>query len=368
MVMQTGYTTNPTPVTTTTGLTNSYFNNLQLPATGTPIAPTGTGTVLQPTAGQPGYTLPSTSSGSLFPSAPTSSGFLSNVDLSGIIGGLGQTAAAAAPYLLSQSEIDRLAQLGATSQQQAQQIAQTAAQASQFQPFSIKTSTGAGTTFETAQTPYGQVPQLTYTLSPEEQAIQQGLLGGVQGMVDQAPVTAESLYGQIRGLQTPEEERQRIELENRLAAQGRLGVQTAAYGGSPEQLALAQAQEEARNRAALQALEAAPRLQQQGIQNITGMLGAAYLPQEQAMAGLMPGIDISRIAQAAQQGQAEALYRGGIAGLEAQAAAGTAAANVEAARTQALANALSGMFARPVSNTGIQGTSSFQSFIDALGI
>jgi hypothetical protein len=219
-----------------------------------------------------------------------------------------------------------------------------------------------------ADTPYGQVPELQYTLSPEEQAIQQGLLSQTQTMAGATPTTAEDLYGQIRAIQTPEEQRQRLELENRLAAQGRLGVQTSAYGGTPDQLAFEKAIQEAQNQASLQAIEAAPRLQSQQIQNITGMLGASYLPQEQAMAGLMPGIDISRIAQAAQQGQSEALYRGGIAGLEAQAAAGTAAANVEAARTQALANALSGMFARPVSNTGTQGTSNFQTFIDALGI
>ena len=119
------------------------------------------------------------------------------------------------------------------------------------------------------------------------------------------------------------------------------------YGGTPEQLAFEKAIQEAQNQAALQAIQGAPQLQQANIQNLTGLLGAAYAPQQQAMAGLMPGIDISRITQAAQQGQSEALYRGGIAGLEAQAAAGTAAANVEAARTQALANALSGMFAKP---------------------
>jgi len=266
-------------------------------------------------------------------------------DLAGLFSGLGQAGAAYAPYALSQNEIDLLTQYAADVPQAAQQVAQTAAGAAEFVPFSVKTATGAGTTIGTDPTT-GQ-PTLTYGLGETEQAIQQGLLSGAQGMVGQAPVTAESLYSQIRGMQTPEEERQALALENRLASQGRLGVQTAAYGGTPEQLAYQKAVQEAQNQAAFQATQLAPQLQQQQLQNITGMLGAAYLPQQQAMAGLMPGIDISRIAQAARQGQAEALYRGGIAGLEAQAAAGTAAANVEAARTQALANALSGMFAKP---------------------
>ena len=267
------------------------------------------------------------------------------MDLGGLLAGVGQLGAAYAPYALSQAEVENLRQLGTTSQQQAQQISQESAGAAEFVPFSVKTATGAGTTI--TEDPVTGQPTLTYGLGETEQAIQQGLLSGAQGMVGQAPVTAESLYSQIRGMQTPEEERQALALENRLASQGRLGVQTAAYGGTPEQLAYQKAVQEAQNQAAFQATQLAPQLQQQQLQNITGMLGAAYLPQQQAMAGLMPGIDISRIAQAARQGQAEALYRGGIAGLEAQAAAGTAAANVEAARTQALANALSGMFAKP---------------------
>jgi len=282
------------------------------------------------------------------------------INLPNLLSGLGQAGAAYAPYALSQNEIDLLTQYAADVPALASGIAETAAGAAEFVPFSVKTATGAGTTIGAGAT--GQ-PELQYTLSPEEQAIQSGLLSGAQGMVGQAPVTAESLYGQIRGIQTPEEERQRLALENRLASQGRLGVQTAAYGGTPEQLAYQKAIQEAQNQAAFQATQMAPQLQQQQLANLTGMLGAAYIPQQQAMAGLMPGIDISRIAQAARQGEAEALYRGGIAGLEAQAAGATAAANVEAARTQALANALSGMFAKP---DGAGATSAGQDFFSAL--
>jgi len=287
------------------------------------------------------------------------------IDLGGLLSGAGQIGSALLPYTMSESEIENLRQLGTTSQQQAQQIAQQASEAAAFQPFSVRTATGAGTTVGTGA---GGLPELQYTLSPEEQAIQQGLLGQAQTMAGATPTTAADLYGQMRAVQTPEEQRQRLELENRLAAQGRLGVQTAAYGGTPEQLAFEKAIQEAQNQASLQAIQGAPQLQQAQIQNITGMLGAAYAPQQQAIAGLAPGIDISRIAQAAQQGQTEALYRGGIAGLEAQAAAGTAAANVEAARTQALANALSGMFAQPVNQAGQQGQSSAQQFLKALGL
>lgn len=288
------------------------------------------------------------------------------IDFAGLLGGIGQIGAAALPYTLSQSEIENLRGLGTTLGTQAGTVAQQAAEAAQFQPFSIRTATGAGTQIGMTETPYGQAPELQYSLSPQEQAIQQGLLGQVQTMAGATPTTAESLYGQIRGIQTPEEQRQRLELENRLAAQGRLGVQTSMYGGTPEQLAFEKAIQEAQNQAALQAIQGAPQLQQANIQNLTGLMGAAYAPQQQAINALMPGIDISRIAQAGQQGQSEALFRGGIAGLEAQAAAGTAAANVEAARTQALANALSGMFA--ATGSGESGGSSVERLLRALGL
>ena len=82
---------------------------------------------------------------------------------------------------------------------------------------------------------------------------------GSQALGQTSP-TADSLYSQIRSMQSPEEERQRLELENRLAAQGRLGVSTSAYGGTPEQLAMEKAQAEARNTASFQATQIADQL------------------------------------------------------------------------------------------------------------
>jgi len=88
----------------------------------------------------------------------------------------------------------------------------------------------------------------------------QGLLSQAQQAMSGETPTASSIYDQIRATQTPEEERQRIALENRLAAQGRLGVNTAAYGGTPEQLAMEKAQAEARNTASLQSMSMADQL------------------------------------------------------------------------------------------------------------
>ena len=88
-----------------------------------------------------------------------------------------------------------------------------------------------------------------------EQALAQG-----QGMLSGSTPTAQGVYDQIRAMQSPDEERQRLALENRLFAQGRTGVATDAYGGTPEQFAMDKAQAEARNTASLQAIQTADTL------------------------------------------------------------------------------------------------------------
>jgi hypothetical protein len=127
-------------------------------------------------------------------------------------------------------------------------------------------------------------------MSPEEQAFQQGMFGGAGQFFQQAQVPTgdreAAIYERMRATMSPEEERQRLALEERLAAQGRLGVRTAQYGGAPEQFALAQAQEEARNRAMLGAMQqahlaalspgqAAAAAQQQAQLYGTGLFGEA---------------------------------------------------------------------------------------------
>jgi hypothetical protein len=65
-----------------------------------------------------------------------------------------------------------------------------------------------------------------------------GMLGG------STTDMANTLFNQQQAMRTPEQQRQAAELENRLRSQGRLGTSTAAYGGTPEQLAMAKAVQE----------------------------------------------------------------------------------------------------------------------------
>ena len=109
------------------------------------------------------------------------------------------------------------------------------------------------------------------TTAPEDVEALRRQYGGLAGQAAQQVLQPTAgreadVFERIRATQRPGEERQRLELEQRLAAQGRLGTSSAAYGGAtPEQLAMATAQEEARNRASLSAIQQAQAERQQAL-------------------------------------------------------------------------------------------------------
>ena len=192
---------------------------------------------------------------------------------------------------------------GSAAQAGAAQVGGTAANMAQFQPFTVTGGTGSLTT-----TPEGGFGM---QLNPQQQSLQNNMFGAAgnlsgqigqpanpmygqlanqaygqsQGALGQAGMldpqlqaqraqmqqlygnTAQNfsgmdtagrqqdIYNQIRAVQTPEEERRRSAMNEQLQAQGRGGIQTAQYGGTPEQFAMAKAQAEAQNQAGLMAMQ-----------------------------------------------------------------------------------------------------------------
>lgn len=279
------------------------------------------------------------------------------IDYAGLLGTAGQAASAVLPYTLSGDQIDYLKETGAELATQAKELGQTAAEEARFTPFTVTTGTGT--------TQVGEGGALTQTLAETPAAIQEGLMSQALQAVPQTQVSPEQLFAQLTEMRRPEEERRRLELESRLAAQGRLGTQTSMFGGTPEALALEKAIQEQQAADALTSLTQAGALTGQNIQNLQGMLGAAYTPETQALAALTPAAQFANIAQSAGLGASEALYKGGIAGLESQAAAGTAAATLEGQRVRALADALSGFFGAEAAAGTV---SPYQQLLDALGL
>lgn len=191
------------------------------------------------------------------------------------------------------------------------------------------------------------------------------LLQGISTGLDPA-AREQEVYDRIRATQLGEEERQRLALEERLASQGRLGVQTAMFGGTPEQLALAKAQESAQNQASLMAMQQAQqeRMQQAALAEqvlglgsglFSGQLGmqqvkqgmglsdlaAAYIPQAQALNMFQQGLAAAELAQRGQLAGASMFGEAKMSGLDALLASGLGRANlIGAAGTGLLGGAI----------------------------
>ena len=218
-----------------------------------------------------------------------------------------------AEYYLGKENIKGAMEAGLAGQQALEQLGERVAGEAQFKPFTV--TTGLGTT---ATTPTGGI---AVGLSPEQEALQQQLLGQAQGLFGQvgvSPAEAQAdVYEQIRATQRPEEERQRLAMEERLLSQGRLGLQSAAYGGaSPELLAMETARQEAMARAGLSARQQAMAEQQQALSSATGLMGLGYMPQQQALEAVRIGTPVAQMAQTGQLTGTELLGQTGLAGVE----------------------------------------------------
>ena len=180
----------------------------------------------------------------------------------------------------------------------------------------------------------------------------------------QAP-TAQTLFDQMQAMSMPEQQRQRLALENRLAAQGRLGTQTAAYGGTPEALALEKAIQEQQAKNLLSAQTLAPQLAQQqtaqaaglfglgsqaaampqqleagNIQNISALLGTSYAPENQLLSALSPALQAAQLAQTGRASETQAIGQLGPSVLESLYKTGETAATLEQAQINAVLEAL----------------------------
>jgi len=183
----------------------------------------------------------------------------------------------------------------------------------QPQPAGALTSAAAGQqAMALGQQALGATP---FGMGQQQAAAQQafGLGGQFMGQAGMPMAQREaSVYERIRATQRPEEARQRLGLEERLAQQGRLGVRTAMFGGTPEQLAMEQAQQEAQSRAVLSAITQAQAEQQQ-----QAALGAQYAGLGSTLAGQQQALSAAQQAQALQAlTGGQGLLSGGL-GLEA---------------------------------------------------
>jgi hypothetical protein len=200
----------------------------------------------------------------------------------------------------------------------------------EFQPYTVTSATGGQ--FGMFQDPV--TGQMSYNLatSPEEQAFQQQAMKDAEMYFGQAraPIAQreQQVYDRMLTAMSPEQERQRLALEQRLASQGRLGTQTNMYGTTPDQFMFEKAQMEAQNQAMLNAMQFAGQEQQRQAQLGTGMLSAGYVPQAQLLNALQPGMTAAERQRQALSEQAGAYGETYATGLEALLQANLGQANL----------------------------------------
>ena len=322
---------------------------------------------------------------------------------------------AAAGYYNQDQAAKAALELGERGAQELSRLGTEVAGMTQFQPFTVTTGLGTATT-----TPEGG---FTLGLSPQQQAMQrlgltgaQGFMTGVgqdpmqqallaqaserfagigqdpryQSLLSQAdtalskamadPTQARAdVYQQMRDIQRPEEERQALALEERMLAQGRLGLSSDAYGGaSPELLAQEKARQEAMASANLMARQQVAQEQQQEYARGLGLMGQAsgmrgqelqeamgllssgytpqqqqlaaaqtmmglgYMPQQQALGALGMGAELGKLADIGRRSGAEFFGQAGLGGIEALMQGAELAAGLEAGQRDALTDVFLG--------------------------
>ncbi len=368
--------------------------------------------------------------------------------LSGGSGALLGAGAAGAAY---KDISNRLGGVGTKSREGALAVGEQARADTQFQPFTVSTGFGGLSTQADGSTATALSPEMA-AQQQQLQGISGGLMGGFQppqALADptgisqgaygqaqgalggpaagqqgidalsamalgQAPSMFQGamgsmagreadVYDRIRATQAPEEQRRQLALDEQLASQGRTGLRTAMFGGSPEQFAMEKARAEAMNQASLAAIgqagteqerqfgqaqmlsqlglgaaQAGQGLQQgqlglasgmfglgsqaqqlpyqlQGLQqglagqqlgNIGQAMGLQYMPEQQLLASLTPGLEVAGMADVARRQGAGLFGEAGITGIESQLAAEMKAAEVIGG---GYSSALAGIFnnARP---------------------
>ena len=190
---------------------------------------------------------------------------------------------------------------------------------SEFQPYTVTSATGSQFGMG-----LGENGEMDYNLnlSGTEQDLQNEQMRRAESMfalAEQNPAAREQqVFQRMMDSINPQRERERYELEQRLQGQGRLGVQTSMFGGTPEGLAMAKAQEEAYSQNMLGAMDFAGAEQTRQAALGTGMLANAYMPQAQLLNAIQPGqttAEQRRAQMAAQTGAYGETYSTGLQAL-----------------------------------------------------
>ena len=182
-------------------------------------------------------------------------------------------------YYIGEEAVKNVKETGERALELGQDIGQSALERAAFQPYTVTSSLATGTT-----TPEGG---LRLDLSPAEQRRQQERFRQAEalyGTIGADPRRAASeYYENIRAAQRPEEERDRLAMQQGLFSSGRGGISSAQFGGTPEQFAFEKARAEAQLGAGAKARELALAERDQQLKAAGLLTEQAYQPQREAI-------------------------------------------------------------------------------------
>mgnify|MGYP003679421381 CR=1 FL=1 len=133
------------------------------------------------------------------------------------------------------NQMSTLSDLGDFAVDSTTELANTAKADTQFRPFSVTSTLGNIGTDEAGS--------ITANLNGPDQLRAIEMRNNAMGMFANASADQtgreQSIFDQLMATTAPQEERERLALESRLFSQGRGGMRSDMFGGSPEQLAMA---------------------------------------------------------------------------------------------------------------------------------
>jgi len=225
---------------------------------------------------------------------------------SGLLGG-------AAAYYAGKEGIEDAIEAGELGLATGREIGTEAAGMAEFRPYTVTSGLATGTTTADGG--------LNLNLSDEELARQQQYLGQAQdmfgGLSNDVAAGSQAIYEQMRAAQRPEEERQRMAMQQGLFSSGRGGVQQGMFGGgNVETFGFEKARQEAMLNSQLAARGQFGQEQAQMLQRAQGLQGAGYNPQQQAINLFGAGNVPASYADAARRQQGSLYGQGASGGLE----------------------------------------------------
>tara|TARA_R110002074_G_scaffold144499_3_gene292209 strand:- start:9917 stop:10921 length:1005 start_codon:yes stop_codon:yes gene_type:complete len=274
-------------------------------------------------------------------------------DFGGLLGGLTQAGGA---YYAGEKGIEAAEKSGTDAFNLTQTLGQDVVEQSKFKPFALTSNIG---NVNATRDAFGNL-NTQLSLSDALQGGQDdtfsamaGILGNVTG--DQSAREGD-VFAKLEAMMQPDRERERLGLEQRLFNQGRTGVSTSAFGGTPEQLAMQKAIEEQRAGSAVQAMNIANTERQQGFDSLTTLGNLAMLPQEQLNQQAKFASQIAGDENVAARQGATDMAALGRTGIQAKLGGDTNAANIRQTQMEALIAAIGGT---PVNADGSGGSTGF---------